>query len=154
MSVDCLPGRGHTFSHPRLVELTSRRHQPFLEGQAPKIASFAVLTFVKLSYVFKCLTDCVILDDFKTALDRLRAYKIGRLNSIGLADADPAVSNDIAKARERLPPDWSEAKCKASHVDHARPTDLEFGFREYSISGESSRNMSTNGNPRPVGSAF
>ena len=35
----------------------------------------------KLSFVFKCLTDSVILDDFKTALDRLRAFKISRLGS-------------------------------------------------------------------------
>jgi hypothetical protein len=37
--------------------------------------------FWKLSFVFKCLTDCVVLDDFKTALDRLRAFKITRLGS-------------------------------------------------------------------------
>lgn len=37
--------------------------------------------FWKLSFVFKCLTDSVVLDDFKTALDRLRAFKISRLGS-------------------------------------------------------------------------
>lgn len=37
--------------------------------------------FWKLSSVFKCLADCVILDDFKTALDRLRAYKLSRMGS-------------------------------------------------------------------------
>lgn len=40
--------------------------------------------FWKLSFVFKCLTDSVILDDFKTALDRLRAFKIGRLGSFAV----------------------------------------------------------------------
>ncbi|CEO60909.1 hypothetical protein PEBR_34142 [Penicillium brasilianum] len=30
--------------------------------------------FWKLSFIFKCLCDTVILDDFKTALDRMRAY--------------------------------------------------------------------------------
>ncbi|KAL4932858.1 uncharacterized protein BDV17DRAFT_287783 [Aspergillus undulatus] len=30
--------------------------------------------FWKLSFIFKCLCDTVILDDFKTALDRLRRY--------------------------------------------------------------------------------
>lgn len=44
--------------------------------------------FWKLSFVFKCLTDCVVLDDFKTALDRLRAFKISRLGSFALDDAD------------------------------------------------------------------
>ena len=42
--------------------------------------------FWKLSFVFKCLTDSVVLDDFKTALDRLRAFKISRLGSFA---ADP-----------------------------------------------------------------
>ncbi|KAF1994154.1 hypothetical protein P154DRAFT_586700 [Amniculicola lignicola CBS 123094] len=37
--------------------------------------------FWKLAFVFKCLTDSVVLDDFKTALDRLRAFKISRLGS-------------------------------------------------------------------------
>jgi hypothetical protein len=36
--------------------------------------------FWKLNFVFKCLTDSVLLDDFKTALDRLRAFKLSRLS--------------------------------------------------------------------------
>ena len=44
--------------------------------------------FWKLSFVFKCLTDSVVLDDFKTALDRLRAFKISRLGSFALDNAD------------------------------------------------------------------
>lgn len=44
--------------------------------------------FWKLAFVFKCLTDSVILDDFKTALDRLRAYKISRLGSFAIDDSD------------------------------------------------------------------
>ena len=44
--------------------------------------------FWKLAFVFKCLTDSVILDDFKTALDRLRAYKISRLGSFAADNAD------------------------------------------------------------------
>ena len=43
--------------------------------------------FWKLSFVFKCLTDSVVLDDFKTALDRLRAFKISRMGSF-TADND------------------------------------------------------------------
>lgn len=44
--------------------------------------------FWKLSFVFKCLTDSVILDDFKTALDRLRAFKISRLGSFAQDNSD------------------------------------------------------------------
>ena len=39
--------------------------------------------FWKLAFTFKCLTDAVVLDDFKTALDRLSAYKISTLGSFG-----------------------------------------------------------------------
>ena len=44
--------------------------------------------FWKLSFVFKCLTDSVVLDDFKTALDRLRAFKISRLGSFAVDAGD------------------------------------------------------------------
>lgn len=44
--------------------------------------------FWKLSFVFKCLTDTVVLDDFKTALDRLRAFKISRLGSFAVDGTD------------------------------------------------------------------
>lgn len=44
--------------------------------------------FWKLSFVFKCLTDSVVLDDFKTALDRLRAFKISRLGSFAIDPTD------------------------------------------------------------------
>lgn len=41
----------------------------------------SVNPFWKLATVFKCLTDAVVLDDFKTALDRLRAFKMSHINS-------------------------------------------------------------------------
>merc|ERR1711939_1295846 len=44
--------------------------------------------FWKLSFVFKCLTDSVVLDDFKTALDRLRAFKLSRLGSFAMDGGD------------------------------------------------------------------
>ena len=48
--------------------------------------------FWKLSFVFKCLTDSVVLDDFKTALDRLRAFKITRLGSFAVENVETARS--------------------------------------------------------------
>lgn len=35
----------------------------------------------QLSFIFKCLSDIVILDDFKTALDRIRKHWMRRLDS-------------------------------------------------------------------------
>lgn len=49
--------------------------------------------FWKLSFVFKCLTDSVVLDDFKTALDRLRAFKISRLGSFAMDTNDTRVKD-------------------------------------------------------------
>jgi hypothetical protein len=39
--------------------------------------------FWKLAFVFKCFTDTIILDDFKTALDRLKQYKLASLERLG-----------------------------------------------------------------------
>jgi hypothetical protein len=51
--------------------------------------------FWKLAFVFKCLTDTIILDDFKTALDKLSRYKMDQIRDIsgasgnhGTADRD------------------------------------------------------------------
>ena len=53
--------------------------------------------FWKLSFVFKCLTDCVVLDDFKTALDRLRAFKISKMGSFALdVEGSPKLKQDEA----------------------------------------------------------
>jgi hypothetical protein len=50
--------------------------------------------FWKFAFVFKCLTDSVILDDFKMALDRLRAFKISRLGSFSGDLSDRRTRND------------------------------------------------------------
>ncbi|KAF2792124.1 hypothetical protein K505DRAFT_247366 [Melanomma pulvis-pyrius CBS 109.77] len=50
--------------------------------------------FWKLAFVFKCLTDAVVLDDFKMALDRLRAFKISRLGSFSQDTSDRRTRND------------------------------------------------------------
>jgi hypothetical protein len=41
--------------------------------------------FWKLAFVFKCLTDTVVLDDFKTALDKLSRYKMDQIRDFSLA---------------------------------------------------------------------
>jgi hypothetical protein len=42
--------------------------------------------FWKLAFVFKLLTDCVILDDFKTALDKLCAFNLSRIEETSSGD--------------------------------------------------------------------
>lgn len=56
--------------------------------------------FWKLAFVFKCLTDTIVLDDFKTALDRLKQYKLERMGSI-LSDNIRADFVDVEQARQK-----------------------------------------------------
>ncbi|KAH8908128.1 hypothetical protein BR93DRAFT_937403 [Coniochaeta sp. PMI_546] len=44
--------------------------------------------FWKLAFVFKCLTDTIILDDFKTALDKLSRYKLDQIRDISGASGN------------------------------------------------------------------
>lgn len=69
--------------------------------------------FWKLAFVFKCLTDSVILDDFKMALDRLRAFKISRLGSFSQDMSDRRTQND-----GNLVKTWEEVEQAA----HRQPT--------------------------------
>jgi len=76
---------------------------------AIRIGSIGINPFWKLAFVFKCLTDAVVLDDFKVALDRLRAFKISRLGSF---------SGDLSDHRSRngqsLVNTWEEAEREAA----------------------------------------
>lgn len=103
--------------------------------------------FWKLSFVFKCLTDTVVLDDFKTALDRLRAFKQSKLGSFAVDGndsrtkkhgqairnangwAEPAergTAPGVAKLPTPLPspdgdyiqqPNWEEIKVHSHHLE-------------------------------------
>lgn len=56
--------------------------------------------FWKLAFVFKCLTDTVILDDFKTALDKLKQYKLERMGTLG-SDGFRGDFVDVRQARQK-----------------------------------------------------
>lgn len=97
--------------------------------------------FWKLSFVFKCLTDTVVLDDFKTALDRLRAFKQSKLGSFALdpndtrnkkheeqlqnanAWVEPSDSHDLALPAMPSPdgdyvqPQWEDTKSASHHLE-------------------------------------
>lgn len=77
--------------------------------------------FWKLAFVFKCLTDSVVLDDFKMALDRLRAFKISRLGSF---------SGDMSDSRNRnngeLVATWEEMEREANALQQIRSPDGDY----------------------------
>jgi len=110
--------------------------------------------FWKLAFVFKCLTDTIILDDFKTALDKLKAYRMQNMNSV-LSDGVRGDFSDVEQAKRKksekidldisnpdefrtsgmAPParDWT--KINAAGCDHL---DLEAALRSIEPEGESS----------------
>lgn len=77
--------------------------------------------FWKLAFVFKCLTDSVVLDDFKMALDRLRAFRISRLGSF---------SGDMSDSRSRndgnLVATWEEMEREANALQSVRSPDGDY----------------------------
>lgn len=96
--------------------------------------------FWKLSFVFKCLTDSVVLDDFKTALDRLRAFRISRMGSFSVDNSDRRArgGGELENAWEEvrapngvalvpspdgdyIQPHWPGMKHGANHVESVVP---------------------------------
>jgi hypothetical protein len=63
--------------------------------------------FWKLAFVFKCFTDTIILDDFKTALDKLKSYKLGRLNGTGSGGATDIDRPPVGIRHMEMAP-WNE----------------------------------------------
>jgi hypothetical protein len=95
--------------------------------------------FWKLAFVFKCFTDTIILDDFKTALDKLKQYKLERLGietaSGAFGSGDTNGGNDGA-ARPNLIhlrkgtvfQPWNESR---GVTDHDRPVKNEVKHEEF-----------------------
>jgi len=81
------------------------------------VGSTGINPFWKLSFVFKCLTDSVILDDFKMALDRLRAFKISRLGSFSGDFSDRRTNNGGGLVEA-----WEEAERDARRPEMIKPS--------------------------------
>lgn len=77
--------------------------------------------FWKFAFVFKCLTDSVVLDDFKMALDRLRAFKISRLGSFSGDPSDSRSRND-----GNLVATWEEMEREANALQEVRSPDGDY----------------------------
>ena len=123
--------------------------------------------FWKLAFAFKCFTDTIILDDFKTALDRLKQFKLQRIGSVpsdGLRGefsdfSDPAQAR-AKKAEQKLDLDISnpsefvhENAGQPMARDWTKPSaggasenmDLEMALREVVPEGRSSKSKSSYG---------
>lgn len=59
--------------------------------------------FWKIAFVFKCFTDTIILDDFKTALDKLSQYRRNKIRaSFSFSDPDGSALDSHSR-RNSLP---------------------------------------------------
>lgn len=124
-------------------------------GAFASVLTTGINPFWKLSFVFKCLTDCVVLDDFKTALDRLRAFKISRLGSFAMDTSDSRVrtqQDEVHTANNwgeppsgapfgtvldtpmsmngTLEQQWPKQDPDASHVEQTRPDVYRMASRD------------------------
>jgi hypothetical protein len=59
-------------------------------GVLHSVLPVGINPFWKLAFVFKCLTDVVILDDFKSALDRITAIHLNEIGQTIRAEEDVA----------------------------------------------------------------
>jgi hypothetical protein len=89
--------------------------------------------FWKLSFVFKCLTDSVILDDFKMALDRLRAFKMSRLGSFSGDIYDRRTNNggNLVEAWEKAEREARKPSRPAQTLPSPSPTGVYDGPNEF-----------------------
>jgi len=69
--------------------------------------------FWKLAFVFKCLTDTIVLDDFKTALDRLKQYKLEQMGAIWTSGP---------QMLDRRPSDWHSSRKNLVPLSPRSPT--------------------------------
>ena len=78
--------------------------------------------FWKLAFVFKLLTDSVILDDFKTALDKLRAFNLSRVEE-NTGNGWPSHRDmSLHRGTSRREP-MSQAKIVATRMEHSEMPD-------------------------------
>lgn len=83
--------------------------------------------FWELAYVFKCLTDTIVLDDFKTALDRLLEHRLERMGSIFSDTVRGDFSDVVMQAREK----------KQDRTSMTQPSDDSKGGDEWNDRTES-----------------
>lgn len=81
--------------------------------------------FWKLAFVFKCFTDTIILDDFKTALDKLSLYRRNKIRgSFSFSDPDSALADRSRRRSAPLDAGGGEEPQETSMVSHAS-TDIQ-----------------------------
>lgn len=88
--------------------------------------------FWKLAFVFKCLTDTIVLDDFKTALDRLSKARKRQLSTVGgqLEDGDFEGFHGWAQNWAGVGVDSGKEKVRKMSPAFRRVEDVKFADRD------------------------
>lgn len=79
----------------------------------PVLALGGINPFWKFASVFKCLTDTIILDDFKTALDKLSRHKMSQIYQLPFSNPG-----------NELPTDWVEMARRGAVLTSCHESDV------------------------------
>jgi len=80
----------------------------------PVIALGGINPFWKISFIFKCFTDTIILDDFKTAIEALHRHKMSQIRN-------------QSHSNHKSQPGWVELKDRRNDSSSQHAADLEAG---------------------------
>jgi hypothetical protein len=79
----------------------------------PVLALGGINPFWKFASVFKCLTDTIILDDFKMALDKLSRHKMSQFYQLPFSNPG-----------NELPTDWMEMNRRGAALTPCHESDV------------------------------
>lgn len=95
--------------------------------------------FWKLAFVFKCLTDTIVLDDFKTALDKLKQYKLRALGGaitddnpqdfVNMNQSQQKKSDGFSNGALAYPSTYANPARDWTKAEHSENIDLEAALR-------------------------
>jgi len=109
-----------------IVAVTSALNNVLPDGLNP---------FWKLAFVFKCLTDSIVLDDFKTALDRLMRFKMHKER---FGTVDDTMGATVGSSNIH---DWNDGNGSA---------EMSFRRGEGTTTAAEGGFIKTSSNPRPL----
>lgn len=91
----------------------------------PVISLGVINPFWKFAFVFKCLTDTIILDDFKTALDKLSRHRRSQILPIDDILGRQSFSYDHQNLRKQV--SWRTGS-EEPHVERIEEAGREDGW--------------------------
>jgi hypothetical protein len=79
--------------------------------------------FWKFAFIFKCFTDTIILDDFKTALDKLSRYKMDQNYPLPFSRPSSQIQNQMPRPSVEIFHDSCCPESSGVTVEHLEEAD-------------------------------